>query len=671
MICPSFIFGLLVGVALLILPGYLVARALLAEKMTALCVAPALSVAVYNILAVLYSLLGLFCSALTLALPLVVCFGFLDFLAVRRGLASRVALSFGEDLHGRPIHCLPLSWANISVLAAVLGSLLVSIVFYLSNINSSSAYLPYYDNAYHLTRLRTFFESGVYSSLSGGFYPSAWHCLGAMIMSVTNCSITVAAQASTVSFVACAFPLGMSFFLGTVFPHHPRRVIFGSLLCLCTWFFPWKILLFGPLYPNVASFTLMPATLGLFIRLFGEEGKLKERFGVSILLMLSGVALVFAQPNTVFFSYIFLIPYLMMRVRTVVSARVAGKRGTVGGVVAEAMLFGLAIAIWIFLLSLPFMQSLVAYERDQPYTFLQAVPKLLTFQFVIWRPQYLLCLLLVFGCLRQLFEKETRWAAFSYGALGFVYLASVGLNGSLRGYISGFCYNDYYRTAACVCIAAVPLVATGLDSVVFVLTRAVLRIRPGSEQRVFPSVACVAIAVFCGFNYFPLFEIPRFASWGFDSIAYLVNDGYNEPLSSYYTSEEEEFVRRAKEICGSSLVVNQPYDGSVFSYSLDGLNVLFTQFAFDQAGDKAVLKDGLGNIAADSVVSDAARRLGAAYVLQLDQGSSFSGMSPNATYYDFSYDPAEWTGINMIRDDTPGFEVVLSDGDMRLYKIVN
>lgn len=670
MICPSFVFGLLVGVVLLLFPGYLAARALSAQRTAALCVAPAISVALYNILAVLYSFAGVFCSAFTLALPLVVCLGLLAFLTVRRGCSPLSLLSFGGDLGERPIRSLPLSWAGIAVLAAVVVSLLVSVVFYLSNINSSSAYLPYYDNAYHLTRLRTFFESGVYSSFSGGFYPSAWHCLGSMIMTATGCTITVAAQASTISFVICAYPLGMTFLLGTLFTHNPRRVFFGSLLCLCTWFFPWKILVFGPLYPNVASFALMPSALALFMRLFGEEGKLKERLGVCALFVLSGIALVFAQPNTVFFSYIFLIPFLMKRVRELVTAGVSGKHRVVLGVVVEALLLVLAVALWIGLLSLPFMQSLVVYERDQPYTFLEAVPKLLTFQFVIWRPQYLLCLLLVVGGVRLLFEKEARWAAFSYGALGFVFLASIGLNGSLRGYISGFCYNDYYRTAACVCIAAVPLVATGLEAIIAAIASFVSNVSHVVPRRAYMYVTCVVTALFCGFNYFPLFEIPRFASWGFNAIAYYVNDGFNEPLSLYYTSDEEEFVREAKEICGSDLVVNQPYDGSVFSYSLDTLNVLFSQYAFDQGGDKAVLKDGLGNIAEDQSVYDAARRLGAAYVLHLDQGSSFSGMSLKATYYDFSYDPAEWVGINKIRDDTPGFEVVLADGDKRLYKIV-
>ncbi len=166
-----------------------------------------------------------------------------------------------------------------------------------------------------------------------------------------------------------------------------------------------------------------------------------------------------------------------------------------------------------------------------------------------------------------------------------------------------------------------------------------------------------------------MFDIPRFASWGFDTIAYWVDKSFNDSDSYYYTSEEEEFVCRAKEICGTDLVVNQPYDGSVFSYAIDSLNVLFPQYGFDQEEDKATLKLRLGYIAQDQEVAEAARRLGVKYVLQLDQGSGPCGMSPDATYYDFSYDADCWVGINMITDDTPGFEVVLSEGNMRLYRI--
>ena len=62
---------------------------------------------------------------------------------------------------------------------------------------------------------------------------------------------------------------------------------------------------------------------------------------------------------------------------------------------------------------------------------------------------------------------------------------------------------------------------------------------------------------------------------------------------------------------------------------------------------------------------DAFEEVGARYVLILDQGKSFRGQpKPN------SYDDALWTGLMAITDDTPGFEVILSEEDMRLYRIL-
>ena len=60
---------------------------------------------------------------------------------------------------------------------------------------------------------------------------------------------------------------------------------------------------------------------------------------------------------------------------------------------------------------------------------------------------------------------------------------------------------------------------------------------------------------------------------------------------------------------------------------------------------------------------------GIEYVLQLDHGDAYKGLGEDATYIVLAYNYRGWKGINGVRDDTPGFTVVLSEGDMRLYKI--
>lgn len=35
----------------------------------------------------------------------------------------------------------------------------------------------------------------------------------------------------------------------------------------------------------------------------------------------------------------------------------------------------------------------------------------------------------------------------------------------------------------------------------------------------------------------------------------------------------------------------------------------------------------------------------------------------------YANQPDTWSGVYAIKDDTPGFELLLSEGDMRLYRI--
>ena len=64
-------------------------------------------------------------------------------------------------------------------------------------------------------------------------------------------------------------------------------------------------------------------------------------------------------------------------------------------------------------------------------------------------------------------------------------------------------------------------------------------------------------------------------------------------------------------------------------------------------------------------MQEAVESIGAEYVLQLDQGEP-DVESPRLFTYE---NGKKWRGIDGIRDDTPGFEVVLAEDDMRLYKI--
>lgn len=83
----------------------------------------------------------------------------------------------------------------------------------------------------------------------------------------------------------------------------------------------------------------------------------------------------------------------------------------------------------------------------------------------------------------------------------------------------------------------------------------------------------------------------------------------------------------------------------------------------NSSSDKPAIKQKLDKLASDQEVQKEVEEAGAHYVLILDADNP----DPSSRYSSYSKD--DWIGIESINEETSGFEIVLSDGDMRLYKI--
>ena len=131
------------------------------------------------------------------------------------------------------------------------------------------------------------------------------------------------------------------------------------------------------------------------------------------------------------------------------------------------------------------------------------------------------------------------------------------------------------------------------------------------------------------------------------------------------TKDEERFVSEVTELIGEdAAVANFSFDGSVFTYATNDLNVLTRHYFSSDSGDMGTIQKHLNEIAYNDEVQEAVKRTNAEYVLLLDVNDS----GDNSVYSAF-LDENDWKGITSITDTTPGFKVVLSEGDMRLYEI--
>ena len=136
------------------------------------------------------------------------------------------------------------------------------------------------------------------------------------------------------------------------------------------------------------------------------------------------------------------------------------------------------------------------------------------------------------------------------------------------------------------------------------------------------------------------------------------------------TNQELEFSKKAiATIPEGSLIINEPNDGSGFLYSLFGANLYYRKFDLPslegEREDSQVIRFNLSNYSSDTQVQEAVDNIDAKYVILLDQGEN-DGEERQRFW---SYYPEQWTGIEGISDDTPGFTIILAKDDMRLYKI--
>ena len=135
-----------------------------------------------------------------------------------------------------------------------------------------------------------------------------------------------------------------------------------------------------------------------------------------------------------------------------------------------------------------------------------------------------------------------------------------------------------------------------------------------------------------------------------------------------YSKEEIVFADKVKGIVGDSRVLNYPYDGSCFSYALNDLNVVFSFWYYvdlDKTVPENLLRMSIDEVASDAGVQRACIIEDVEYVMILDYGHLFGeGV--------FNYSnrvPEAWSGLASLSDSTPGFDLVLSEGDMRLYRV--
>ena len=562
-----------------------------------------------------------------------------------------------------------------------------------------------------------------------GYYPLGWHISLALLIELSGCALPVAVNVANFAFTSVVFPLGMYMLMTALFRKKSTLVAAALCSCVCA-AFPWYMLLEWPLFPNLAAFCLIPVLAACFIRLAkgfatrvvsGEApGKGSETPVLLAGFLSACIACAAIHPNSIFTAALLLAPFVVWMVAWAIGRKYGVVAGMVSGIAAGAII----AAAWVLLAnadSFKYVMDEATKARQLPEEAWMAVTE---FSFMNKAGQPILFVFALVGVVAVLASRRNCWIVVSFALVVLVYVASASFEeGPLRQILTGFWYSEPKRIGSIVGLVSMPLMACGLSALYELAAALVARIlgacvcarRADSRREIAgqvagidPSDACannrgrdnesdcllaggegvrrmraVLAAVFAlafvGVVFFAPYVPPANQEHldqsqdvqeldataanisALQGMALYAKMNYENPILD---REEVAFIQEAAATIGpNQAVINLPYDGSLIAYGLTGLKSYYLErYGYEGAHEtpeSALIRTKLSEISTRSDVLEAVQDTGCRHVLLLKRDKDIV----------YNFDESLWRGISGIDDTTPGFTLVLSEGDMRLYRI--
>ncbi len=709
----EFFQSVVVIIALLYVPGVILLHASGMPKPWALVSAPLVSCALFFIEGEIFSALNIpIPLAVMVLIPLLIAVlvnGYVFYVAPKHkeDFRSEKPNKSKETLTGKqstsPVPAficeeLPI-WMPLLYIA--IGLLTVGFLF-LPTLPSASSFVQGWDIVHHLDVTQAMIESQKYSSIhydfystveasitpwepgTSGFYPSGWNIIVALTTQLVSTTVPIAGNALNFVSAAIIFPLSICSLIAKVLPKHRIALISGAFVCLAFFVFPWSLLIYGPIFPNTVAFCVMPSIWWIFMQMTRSKTPKHDLIWLIVIFVLGLITLFILHPSTIFSSIVVLLPWSFARIgeskRRVV---LFGKQ--IKPVTLAYVFFIFALVIWSVFYYVLIVRGVALNFWWSAYSSLQdAILHAFGMDFIgqsyaggeLVSPQPVLSICVLVGVVWTFKHKQARWMVSAFMYLSILCIFIITFDVPLKGYLSGFWYTDPFRIAASCVIMAIPLAALGLATLAEAALETFASWREKASQAqtcVFcnvwakPLIAGAVIACVVVLNY--VVPMPNLKSEKPIPAATAFKQASEKAYGDHYilTSEELEFLRRVElTVPAGAVIANLPQDGSLWAYGTNDLHVLWrfpNGYDASERPASAILRKRLNRIASDPEVLQTARDLNVQYVLILNNVVDYSNAVTS------TYKPGTFRGITQITDTTPGFEVVLEEGSMRLYKI--
>lgn len=650
-------------------PGCLLTKCLGYDNVKSIAIAPPVSCCIFLTLGVVLHILNINAGVISMLLIPT---------AVLLVIYSLIKHRFGSS-NNKANQLLILS------LHVLIGILLVLLVLF-KHQHGFGAFQPDNDNATHLAIIKNMASSKILSVLStsayfdtsvspeintaGSFYPSIFHLLAALSILTSGVAVQTAENITAAVIIAMVYTSGCYALFRAIEPSNRNLTIAGVVGSLLIVGFPWRFIVWGPLYPNLLSLSLIPAALSVEIEICNSIKENKLDLRQVFLFLLTIIAVSGSHPNGLFTFGVLSIGLLSDTLFSKV--RATTKKGKFIPVFATLGFLACVIAIWTICFLLPAFQGVVNYKWPANQSLHKAVISLLFFGFTRDSGDPILLILLCIGIVHTMRRKEFRWLVASYLLTAFMFIIAVSSDGVVKQYLCGFWYCDHNRIAACTSLAAMPLICIGIASVFSLLDNSVSNwhsIKTKGTPIIKLSASVLIILIVC----FPFF-IDNYLGYPttFQDYKRLLDYKFDKESPSVYSSDEVDFVNKSdKLIKPGAKVINIPFDGSCLAYDIQGLNTYYRDPHISGSNNSTetehswLYRKQLSNYLDCQQIRDALKNDHIEYVLMLDDGES----EGEPERYFAGYNENDWSGITSINENTPGFSLVLAKDDMKLYRI--
>jgi len=338
--------------------------------------------------------------------------------------------------------------------------------------------------------------------------------------------------------------------------------------------------------------------------------------------------------------------------------------------IQTAAVVGVMLTIWVALLDSAIFSTVTSFLWEWTIPATNALESTFLFGYTYGQPQWLFAIIVYIGFFYCLRSKQTKWVSLAFVLFSVIFFINASGDPLLKKIFAGYWYTDPERTAACAAIAAIPCASVGLHQIIVLMQRVFARFATRFTRISIPVTASVialaALLAFVQICYSPQQPFSSDASsMGFRT--YDLNTKSILQNRTYFTDQEKNFVEEAKStIPEDATVLNLPYDGSVLAFSVNDMQNLYykTTAGANESSESELIRTNLYNIATNDDVHQAVKSINAQYVMLLDRGDESQF---NSIVWGTPGDP-DWQGFS-ITEDTEGFELILEQDDLRLYKI--